>query len=79
MQTYFEVRTKESRSDYHIVRQIAEKLGYHIDVNGSNSFLLKVIRESLEQKDQMGRYPQLEDVHAPLHDSSDTTKSKQAV
>lgn len=45
MMRYLEIKAKDQRSIYHVVRILAHDLGYAIDENGSNAFLLQVIRE----------------------------------
>jgi len=42
---YERIKMSDRRSDFHIIKIIAQKYGYALDQNGSNSFLMKVIRE----------------------------------
>lgn len=42
---YYQIYTDSPRSPHQIVPLIATRLGYKVDVNGSNSYLLKVIQE----------------------------------
>ena len=42
---YLNIRENDRRSNYYLVQQIAKELGYALDVNGSNSYVMKVLRE----------------------------------
>lgn len=44
---YFQVHQTEQRSPYYAVPHIAKELGYALDQNGTNTFLLQVIQEFL--------------------------------
>ena len=48
---YKELRESDRRSRYYIVTKICNELGYVVDSNGSNSFVLKVLREYYDKNE----------------------------
>jgi hypothetical protein len=55
IERYSALKKKDHRSTYHIIKVLAPDLGYSLDVNGSNSYLMKVIRDYTEKRHQQGR------------------------
>lgn len=41
---YTVLKQKDRRSDFHLVKQIVDKLGYTVDQNGSNSYVMSVVK-----------------------------------
>jgi len=45
---YSELQENDQRSRFYLVKKICYKLGYVVDDNGSNSYVLKVLREHFD-------------------------------
>lgn len=67
MRLYFEIRERDSRSTFYIVRQIALELGYTLDINGSNSHVMKVVREYFDKAQPRDLCLRGGDAHVPSY------------
>ncbi|QGH72478.1 MAG: hypothetical protein [Siphoviridae sp. ctpQM7] len=45
---YFHARQSDPRSIIHLIPKIARTVGYSIDVNGSNTYIARVIRDFMQ-------------------------------
>lgn len=45
VQMYLQLSEVDHRSTFYIIQAISRRLGYKLDVNGSNSHVMKVLRE----------------------------------
>jgi hypothetical protein len=68
---YLRIRQTNSKSTYHIAHEISVLLGYSIDVNGSNSHVMKVLREYFDKTAKTGLSVFVEDMHAPSSGNRD--------
>ncbi len=42
---YLEIKTTDRRTDFQVIKVLANSLGYKLDRNGTNNFLVRVIEE----------------------------------
>lgn len=63
---YLSIKEDDRRSDFYLIQQVAKELGYALDVNGSNSYVMKVLREYSEDTFDMGLSRPLE-AYGVLH------------